>query len=65
MVLIMEPCGANRRLSPKVYDGTLINLILSNKTESKDLLVFNLILLIVCFIICIGTEVFIFLYFYI
>jgi hypothetical protein len=39
------------------FISTLINLILSSKTESKDLLIFNIIILIVSFIIGLGTAV--------
>jgi ABC-type multidrug transport system permease subunit len=39
------------------FISTLINLILSSKTESKDLLIFNIIILIVSFIIGCGIAV--------
>ena len=39
------------------FISTLINLILSSKTESKDLLIFNIIILIISFIIGAGAAV--------
>jgi hypothetical protein len=39
------------------FISTLINLILSSKTESKDLLIFNIIILIISFIIGSGLAV--------